>query len=124
MALSSHPPRDNETSQTKIPFIAEEEQAMTQTYNPNIDSVIYDEVMSLVSCTLDELAQRLPGYSWAQVFAAVDRLSRRGTLRLGRTGRFSYVLSVSPIPLGPDRHEPGGARSGVDGMGDSILATR
>ena len=97
---------------------------MTQTYNPNIDSVIYDEVMSLVSCTLDELAQRLPGYSWAQVFAAVDRLSRRGTLRLGRTSRFGYVLSVSPNPLGADRHEPGGARSGVDGMGDSILATR
>jgi hypothetical protein len=40
----------------------------------NIDYVIYHEVTRLVSCSLDELAQRLPVYSWAQVFAAVDRL--------------------------------------------------
>jgi hypothetical protein len=82
---------------------------MTQTYDPNVDSVIYDEVMSLVSCTLDELAQRLPAYSWAQVFAAVDRLSRRGTLRLSRTSRFGYVLSVCPNPLRPGLHKPRGA---------------
>jgi hypothetical protein len=52
----------------------------------NIDYVIYHEVTRLVSCSLDELAQRLPVYSWAQVFAAVDRLSR--------TSRFGYALSM------------------------------
>src|SRR4029077_19085553 len=98
MALSSNPPRDNETSQSKIPFISEEEHAMTQTYVPSVDSVIYQEVIGLVSCTLDELAHRLPAYSWAQVFAAVDRLSRRGTLTLSRTSRFGYVLSVCSDP--------------------------
>jgi hypothetical protein len=71
---------------------------MTQTYDPNIDSVIYREVTSLVSCTFDELAQRLPTYSWAQVFAAVDRLSRQGTLTLSRTSCFGYVLSVGSDP--------------------------
>jgi hypothetical protein len=71
---------------------------MTQTYVPSVDSVIYHEVIGLVCCTLDELTQRLPGYSWAQVFAAVDRLSRRGTLKLSRSSRFGYVLSVYSDP--------------------------
>jgi len=65
---------------------------------PNVDSVIYHEVTSLVSCTFDDLLQRLPAYSWAQVFAAVDRLSRKGTLMLSRTSRFGYVLSVGSDP--------------------------
>jgi len=42
---------------------------MTQAYVPSVDSVISHEVADLESCTLDELAQRLPAYSWAQVFA-------------------------------------------------------
>ena len=71
---------------------------MVQTYGPHIDSVIYHEVTNLVSCTFDELAQRLPAYSWAQVFAAVDRLSRQGTLTLSRTSCFGYVLSVGSDP--------------------------
>ena len=74
---------------------------MVQTYDPNIDSVIYHEVTSLVSCTFDELAQRLPAYSWAQVFSAVDRLSRQGTLTLSRTSCFGYVLSVGSDPPFP-----------------------
>ena len=53
---------------------------MAQAYAHSVDSAIFHEVASLVSCTLDELIQRLPTYSWAQVFAAVDRLSRQGML--------------------------------------------
>jgi len=71
---------------------------MTPTSVPSVDSVICQEVTSLASCTLDELTQRLQTYSWAQVFEAVDRLSRQGTLRLTRTGRFGYALSVGSIP--------------------------
>lgn len=72
---------------------------MAQAANvPSVDSVICREVASLVSCTLDELAQRLPAYSWAQVFSAVDRLSRQGTLTVGRTHCFGYVVSVGPLP--------------------------
>jgi hypothetical protein len=65
---------------------------MAQTCIPSIDSVNCHEVTSLVSCTLDDLLQRVPAYSWAQVFAAVDRLSRKATLMLSRTSRFGYVL--------------------------------
>lgn len=95
---------------------------MTQTYVPSVDSVISHEVTDLVSCTLDELAQRLPAYSWAQVFAAVDRLSRQGTLRLSRASRFGYVLSVCSDPLLPSLRETGEAGRGVSVTADSILA--
>lgn len=71
---------------------------MAQANAPSVDSVICREVTSLVSCTLDDLAQRLPAYSWAQVFSAVDRLSRQGTLTISRTHCFGYVVSVGPLP--------------------------
>ena len=71
---------------------------MTQTHVPSVDSVICREMTSLVSCSLDELALRLPAYSLAQVLAAVDRLSREGTLTVSRTGCFGSVVSVGPLP--------------------------
>ena len=74
---------------------------MAQTYIPSLDSVICGEVTSQVSCTFDELVQRLPAYSWAQVFSAVDRLSRQGTLTINRTRCFGYVVSIGPTPPTP-----------------------
>lgn len=68
---------------------------MAQAQAPNVDSVICQEVTNLVS-TFDELARRLPTYSWAQVFEAVDRLSRKGALTLRRARCFGYVVSIGP----------------------------
>jgi len=122
MALSSTPPRDDQASQSNVRLIPREDDAMTQTYVSSVDSVIYQEVIGLVSCTLDELAHRLPAYSWAQVFAAVDRLSRRGTLTLSRTSRFGYVLSVCSDPPRSSLCEIGEAGRNVGVTADSILA--
>jgi hypothetical protein len=120
MALSSIPPQDKQTSQLRIPLTPNED-VLVQTYVPSVDSVIYQEVTGLVSCHLDELAQRLPAYSWAQVFAAVDRLTRQGMLRLSCTSRFDYVLSVCSDPPLPCLRETGEARRCVDGTADSIF---
>ena len=94
---------------------------MAQAYAPSVDSAIFHEVTSLVSCTLDELVQRLPTDSWAQVFAAVDRLSRQGTLRLSRASHFGYILIRVFTPLLPGLRETEGARRCEDGAADSIL---
>jgi hypothetical protein len=72
---------------------------MAQEHVPSIDSVVCHEVTTVVSCTFDELVQRLPAYSWAQVFAAVDRLSRQGTLTVSRTRCFGYTVSIRPDSL-------------------------
>lgn len=74
---------------------------MAEAYVPSVDSVICREVTRVVSCTFDELIHRLPAYSWAQVFSAVDRLSREGTLTVSRTRCFGYVVSIGPAPPTP-----------------------
>jgi hypothetical protein len=74
------------------------EDGMAHAHVPNIDGIICREVTHLVSCTIDELAQRVPAYSSSQVFAAIDRLSREGTLTVSRTGCFGYVVSLGPAP--------------------------
>jgi hypothetical protein len=95
---------------------------MTQVCVPSVDSVICHEVTILTSCTLDDLFQRLQAYSWAQVFEAVDRLSRKGTLMLSRTSRFGYVLSVGSDPLIPSLRNVSGARHCAGGTAESTLA--
>ena len=115
MALFFNLLQENQTSQTRIPLITNKEDAMAQEHGSSIDSVICYEVTRFGSCTLDELAQRLPDYSWGQVFSAVDRLSRQGRLRLSRRTRFGYDLTVYSDPLLPHRGETNMVGSGVWG---------
>jgi hypothetical protein len=97
MALSLNTFReDDQAGHSRAPFTPKDEDGMTQAHVPSVDSVICHEVTGLVSCTFDELVQRLPAYSWAQVFAAVDRLSREGTLTISRARCFGYVVSIGP----------------------------
>jgi hypothetical protein len=99
MALSSNTFRhDEQAGHSAVPSTPKEEDTMAQTHVPSLDSIICHEVTSQVSCTFDELVQRLPAYSWAQVFAAVDRLSRQGTVTMSRTRCFGYVVSIGPDP--------------------------
>ena len=74
---------------------------MAQAHVSTVDSVICHEVTNVVSCTFDELVHRLPAYSWAQVFSAVDRLSRQGMLTVSRTRCFGYVVSIGPDAPAP-----------------------
>ena len=65
--------------------------------NPyDIQSKILDQVKKNGPCTLDGLVDSLPGLSWNQVFAGVDRLSRDGYLTLRQQSRFVYVVSAEP----------------------------
>jgi hypothetical protein len=61
-----------------------------------IESVILQRLARRGPCTIDELAQRLPDYSWNQVFTSVDRLSRGSVLTLRRPTAFQYVVSLNP----------------------------
>jgi hypothetical protein len=44
---------------------------------------------------LDEVALECPDLTWNQVFIAIDRLSREGTLSLARKGRGLYTVRLS-----------------------------
>ena len=55
--------------------------------------------------TLDQLGLLLPAANWAQLFLAVDRLSRSGAITLRSNGQGEYLLSLkSPQP---DAAQPG-----------------
>lgn len=64
-----------------------------------IESVIFQELQRSGTCTFEELVNALPGYSWSQVFLAVDQLSRDGRLQLKRQGRFDYRITPAPQNL-------------------------
>jgi len=60
-----------------------------------IESAIRQELGRVGTCTLEELNERLPYYSWNQVFFAVDRLNREGAVILRRTDSYGYSLSLA-----------------------------
>lgn len=61
----------------------------------DIDQAIIEELTALGACQVDEMVERLTGFTWNQVFAAVDRLSRDGVLTLQHPARFGYEISIS-----------------------------
>jgi hypothetical protein len=61
----------------------------------SLDSAIHHQLVRIGTCSLDELVVLLPEYSWAQVFAAVDRLTREGTVTLRHQAPFRYLLSLA-----------------------------
>lgn len=61
----------------------------------SLESAIRRELGQAGPCTLEELNERLPYYSWNQVFAAVDRLNREGIVTLQRLDSLDYTLSLA-----------------------------
>ena len=62
----------------------------------SIESAIQQQLARAGTCSLDDLAALLPGYSWGQVFAAVDRMTREGIVALKHPAPFRYLLSLAP----------------------------
>lgn len=70
----------------------------------SVESAIYQQLIQAGTCSLDELADLLPGYSWVQVFSAVDRMTREGTVALTHPSPFCYFLSLAPREPAKARH--------------------
>ena len=69
-----------------------------------LESAIRQVLAQVGICTLEELNERLPYYSWNQLFAAVDRLTRDGIVTLQRPGSSDYLVSLAPrqpVKAGP-----------------------
>jgi len=61
-----------------------------------LESAIFDQVARVSTCTLEELAERLPYYLWSQVFSTVGRLSREGAITLQLSDSLGYLVSLAP----------------------------
>ena len=70
----------------------------------DLESAIRQELARVGTCTLEVLNERLPYFSWNQVFAAVDRLNREGTVTLQRPDSLCYILSLAPHRSAEARH--------------------
>ena len=59
---------------------------------------ISDQILKVVrrvpGCQLDELEKSLPGLTWNQIFLEVDRLSRKGQVRVIPTGDGMYTVRL------------------------------
>jgi hypothetical protein len=61
-----------------------------------IHSAIRLELIKRGPCTLKSLIDGLPQFSWNEMFAAIDQLSRAGNLVLRHQARFDYEVSAGP----------------------------
>ncbi len=89
-----------------------------------IQSAIRSELMRQGPCSLDALLDRLPQFTWNEIFTVVDQLSREGQLVLRRPARFHYEVSISstrsnaePVPASlPTRRPLSTVRADLPGV--------
>ena len=67
-----------------------------------IQLAIRSQLMQQGPCAFEALIDRLPQFSWSEVFTVVDQLSREGKLVLRRPTRFDYEVSIGPIQSDSD----------------------
>ena len=61
-----------------------------------IEAVIVDTLLRGGPCRLRDLVTCLPTYSWLEVLAAVDRMSRDKRVVLSQLDHSTYQLSLAP----------------------------
>jgi len=59
-----------------------------------VEEAIIEQLRLRGPCCLDDVATYLPDFSWAQVFLAVDRMSRNGKLLYYRLGSSAYQIAL------------------------------
>jgi hypothetical protein len=74
------------------------------TQHRTVEDHVIDIVRKAHDCDLEEIMRQCPNLTWNQVFLAVDRLSRRGEIRLLSKGRGLYTVTFPHRRDGrPDR---------------------
>ncbi|WP_447979576.1 hypothetical protein [Candidatus Nitrospira bockiana] len=62
---------------------------------PSLDEWVIGVLRQQGTQTLDQLGKLLPEANWAQLFLAIDRLSRSGSITLWSPGFGDYLISVN-----------------------------
>lgn len=96
-------------------------------YPTTVESAGRSQPMQQNPCSLDVLLARLPQFSWSEVFAVIDQLSREGELALRHPKRFGYEVSLGPIQSAAkqaDRERPVEGGMTVGGTDQGSYAER
>jgi hypothetical protein len=69
-----------------------------------VEKDILEDLEGKGPCSIDEMLAHLPGYTWNQVFSAVDRLSRNAQVTLQHHSRFGFHISLAQVsrPVAPE----------------------
>jgi hypothetical protein len=62
---------------------------------PSIDEWVLGTLQQHGTQTLDQMGKLLPEVNWAQLFLAIDRLSRSGKISLWSPGFGDYLITVN-----------------------------
>lgn len=74
----------------------ERDRGATFQYHPSIDEWITSVLVQHGTQTLDDLGKLLPDVNWAQLFLAIDRLSRSGQISLWSPGFGDCLITANP----------------------------
>lgn len=73
------------------------------TGNADADEAVLDLLQRDEGLMMDDLIAERPDFSWAQLFLAVDRLSRKNLIMLHRVGlSYRILLMNQAVPHGQD----------------------
>jgi predicted transcriptional regulator of viral defense system len=64
--------------------------------NEALDFSVVERVATHAPVSFEELQRLFKDHSWNQLFAATDRLSRKGALAVRRVDRGTYLISLGP----------------------------
>ena len=62
---------------------------------PSVDEWVLSVLQQRGTQTLDQIGKLLPEVNWAQLFLAIDRLSRSGKISLWSPGFGDYLITVN-----------------------------
>ena len=68
---------------------------MTDIHEYDLELAIIEELARVGPSTFEELRQRVPSYSWDEMFFEVDLLRREGIIGLQRTRSLEYIIFLS-----------------------------
>jgi hypothetical protein len=64
----------------------------------SLDEAIVEKLRKDGPCCFDEVVTSLPNFSWAQMFVAIDCMSRDGRVFLRKLGYSAYQISLGSQP--------------------------
>ena len=73
----------------------------TEAQTDTLESAILQALDRVDTCTFQELSERLPSYSWNQVYSEVARLNQAGTIALKHPAPFLLILARATTQHSP-----------------------
>ena len=81
-----------------------------------VEEAIVEQLLLRGPCSVDDVVTYLPDFSWAQVFLAIDRMSRKGGLlyyRLGSSTTYQITLRSQFVESGSTSGQKAPTTTGI-----------